>query len=383
MLNGFAQHCNLPGMRFASTLPFDWDGATMKQSGLFSVRFLAGAAAMATFAFAGVARAEDRYAAIVIDARTNEVLLEDQANEARYPASLTKMMTLYMLFDAIERGELSPSTRLTVSRRASRMPASRLGLRRGSSISVDQAINAIVIKSANDVAVVVAERLAGSESRFAAQMTAKARDLGMTNTRFANASGLPDSRQRTTARDMAILGQALWRDFPQHYQRFSAEGWSYGRRYVRSHNRLVGAVEGVDGIKTGYTADSGYNLVSSAEREGRRVIVTVMGGESAQARDNQVAYLIEGAYEEYRRRALNAGPNAAAFASLPMQHLDVALTPSETGRGVDARVTRVFAPGPRGALADLPDSSGAVETLSSAREPDSSDALGQGDDADE
>jgi D-alanyl-D-alanine carboxypeptidase len=333
-------------------------------------------AAVAAVSAASVAWADDRYSAIVIDARTNEVLLEDQASEARYPASLTKMMTLYMLFDALERGELNMDSRMTASRRASRMPASRLGVRRGQSITVQQAINAIVVQSANDVAVVIAERLAGSEARFAALMTAKARDLGMRDTRFANASGLPDPRQRTTARDMATLGQALWRDHPQYYRVFQTEGWTWGRRYARSHNRLIGAVAGVDGIKTGYTRASGFNLVSSAERDGRRVIVAVMGGETAQARDNQVAYLIEGAFEEYRRRINDPSPSAATFANLPMQRLDVRVASNAPAAGV----TQVFSAGPRGALADLP-SEPSVETLSSVRAP-TEPADGQGDETD-
>ena len=249
-----------------------------------------------------------------MDARTNEVLLEDQADEARFPASLTKMMTLYMLFEALERGDISMDTRLTASRNASRQPPSRLGLRcsrrRGcDTITVEQAIRALVVQSANDVATMVAERLGGSEARFAANMTARARELGMTDTRFANASGLPDHRHRTTrarhghprpgavARFSGILSL-----FPD--ARASPGAAARGR----NHNRLLGQVEGVDGIKTGYTRASGFNLASMAERNGRRVIVVVLGGETAAARDAQVAYLIEGAYQEFARRE---DPNAA------------------------------------------------------------------------
>ncbi len=198
----------------------------MTTAGLLKMRMIAGAF-LAIFAFgvAAPASAQDRYAAIVMDARTNEVLLEDQADEARFPASLTKMMTLYMLFEALERGDVTMDTRMTASRNASRQPPSRLGLactRRGcDSITVEQAINALVVQSANDVAVLVAERLGGSEARFSANMTSRARELGMTETRFANASGLPDARHRTTARDMATLAQALWRDFPERYHYFS------------------------------------------------------------------------------------------------------------------------------------------------------------------
>jgi D-alanyl-D-alanine carboxypeptidase len=269
--------------------------------------------------------AQDRYAAIVMDARTNEVLLEDQADEQRFPASLTKMMTLYMVFEALERGDITLDTRYTASRNASRQPPSRLGLRRNDSITIDQAIRALVVQSANDVATMVAERLGGSEARFAASMTARARELGMSDTRFANASGLPDSRHRTTARDIAILSQALWHDFPEYYHYFQTPSFAWRRGSGRNHNRLLDQIEGVDGIKTGYTRASGFNLASMAERNGRRVIVVVLGGETATSRDAQVAYLIEGAYQEFARRE---DPNAATFAGLPTQRLDVQIAPS-------------------------------------------------------
>jgi D-alanyl-D-alanine carboxypeptidase len=295
----------------------------MKSAG-HQIRFLAAATGLLCLGFAAPAAAEDRYSAIVMDARTNEVLLEDQADTNRFPASLTKMMTLYMMFDALERGDISLTTRMTASRRAARQPPSRLGLRcsrrRGcDTINVEQAIRALVVQSANDVATLVAERLGGTESRFAANMTARARELGMSDTRFANASGLPDRRHATTARDMAVLGQALWHDFPQYYHYFQTPTFAWRRGGGRNHNHLLGQVEGVDGIKTGYTSASGFNLASMAERNGRRVIVVVLGGESARARDAQVAYLIEGAYQEYARREQ---PNAAVFAGLPIRRLD-------------------------------------------------------------
>jgi len=312
----------------------------MKTAGAKFVQAILGAFAIAlTVSIASPAAAQDRYAAFVMDARTNEVLLEDQADEVRFPASLTKMMTLYMLFEALERDDLSMNTRLTASRNATRQPASRLGLRctrrRGcDSLTVEQAINALAIQSANDVATVVAERLGGTEARFAANMTARARELGMTETRFANASGLPDSRHRTTARDMAILAQALWRDFPEHYEVFQRTSFSWRGRAIRGHNRLLGTVDGVDGIKTGYTRASGFNLATMAERNGQRVIVVVLGGETSAARDAQVAYLVEGAYEEYARRA---DPNAAQFASMPGRRLDVQLAPGVLQAQASAR----------------------------------------------
>jgi len=331
--------------------------------GAFVALFALGAAAPAM--------AQDRYAAIVMDARTNEVLLEDQADEARFPASLTKMMTLYMLFESIERGDLTLDTRLTASRNAARQPPSRLGLacsrRRGcDSITVDQAIRALAVQSANDVAVMVAERLGGTESRFSANMTARARELGMTNTRFANASGLPNTAHRTTARDMATLSMALWRDFPQYYHYFQTPSFAWRRTSGRNHNRLLGSVEGVDGIKTGYTRASGFNLATMTERNGRRVIVVVLGGETAAARDAQVAYLIEGAYQEYARRE---DPNAAQFASMPTRRLDVQLAPGT----LQANAATPLPPSPYQMYQGM-----VIETLSPVRAP-IDEPVGQGD----
>lgn len=344
----------------------------MTSAGGSKMRIVAGAfVALFAFGLAAPASAQDRYSAIVMDARTNEVLLEDQADAARFPASLTKMMTLYMVFEALERGDLTLDTRLTASRNAARQPPSRLGLacsrRRGcDSITVDQAISALVVQSANDVAVMVAERLGGTEARFAANMTARARELGLTDTRFANASGLPDTRHRTTARDMATLAQALWRDFPEHYHVFQTPNFSWRRTSGRNHNRLLGQVEGVDGIKTGYTRASGFNLATMAERNGRRVIVVVLGGETAAARDAQVAYLVEGAYQEFARRA---DPNAAQFASLPTRRLDVQLAPS----ALQARAATPLPPSPYQMYQGM-----VVETLSPVRAP-IDEPVGQGD----
>lgn len=326
--------------------------------------------ALFALGLAAPASAQDRYSAIVMDARTSEVLLEDQADATRFPASLTKMMTLYMLFEAIERGDLSLNTRLTASRNASRQPPSRLGLacsrRRGcDSITVEQAIRALVVQSANDVATMVGERLGGTEARFAANMTARARQLGLADTRFANASGLPDERHRTTARDMAMLAQALWRDFPQYYHYFQTPSFSWRRTSGRNHNRLLGQVEGVDGIKTGYTRASGFNLATMAERSGHRVIVVVLGGETAAARDAQVAYLVEGAYQEYARRE---DPNAA-LASMPTRRLDVQLAPS----ALQANAARPLPPSPYQLYQGM-----VVETLAPVQAP-IDQPLGQGD----
>lgn len=245
----------------------------------------------------GAASADNRYASFVIDLETDEVLHSRHADEPRYPASLTKVMTLYLLFDELKAGRLTLDTRLPVSRVAASQPPSKLGLRQGSTITVRSAINALVTKSANDVAVVVAEKLGGSESRFAALMTVKARSLGLTRTNFYNASGLPDARQVSTARDMATLAEAMLTDHADYYHYFSQTSFSWGDASYRNHNKLLGSVDGVDGIKTGYTRASGFNLMASAERDGHRIIAIMLGGQTSRARNSHVSALIEAAYD--------------------------------------------------------------------------------------
>lgn len=250
----------------------------------------------------GAASAEDRYAAMVMNAATGDVLYEEQADEPRYPASLAKMMTLYLLFDAIQHRTVRLEDTLIASAAAAAQPPSRLGLQEGDQITVQDAILALVVCSANDVATVVAERIGGSEEHFAALMTQRARALGLAHTRFANASGLPDPAQSTTARDMARLGRALWTDFPGFYRYFQTADFNWSTLRMRNHNHLLRQVDGVDGIKTGYTRASGFNIVSSARRNGQRVIVVVMGGATAAERDAQAAYLIDAAFERNERR---------------------------------------------------------------------------------
>lgn len=235
----------------------------------------------------------DKYAAIVVDANTGKVLFDRNSRELRYPASLTKMMTLYMLFEALETGRVDPAAQLPVTAFAASKPPSRLGLRPGQHIDVQTAILALCVRSANDVATVVAEYLGDSEARFAEMMTAKARQLGMNSTTFRNASGLPDADQRTSARDMAVLSTALRKRFPQHYHYFSNREFSYGGKVIRGHNDLLGRVDGVDGLKTGYIRASGFNLATSAGRGGRRIVAVVMGGETARARNAHMEELIE------------------------------------------------------------------------------------------
>lgn len=237
-----------------------------------------------------------KYASIVIDADTGEVLHETNADTRNFPASLTKMMTLYLLFEAIERGDITLAKKLTVSAHAAGQEPSKLGLKKGNKISVENVILALVVKSANDAAVVAAEALGETESGFAKLMTAKAKALGMTNTTFKNASGLPNSKQLSTAHDMAILAQALMRDFPQYYHYFSRKSFNYKGKTYETHNKLLITYPGADGLKTGYTRASGYNVALSAERDGRRLIVVVFGGQTATTRNIHAANLLDGAF---------------------------------------------------------------------------------------
>jgi D-alanyl-D-alanine carboxypeptidase len=243
------------------------------------------------------AHAQEKYAAFVVNAETDEVLYESFGTEARYPASLTKVMTLYMVFDALKSGELTLDERLPVSANAAAQPRSNLALKKGETIRVSDAIKALITKSANDVAVVVAERLGGTEERFAALMTVRARLMGLTDTRFYNASGLPDDRQVTTAQDMARLAEAILEDHPEYYGYFSLTEFTWAGVTHKTHNDLLKTGDGVDGMKTGYTRASGYNLMTSVKRDGEpRLIVIMLGGASAKARNTHVSDLITTAY---------------------------------------------------------------------------------------
>lgn len=206
-----------------------------------------------------------RYASIIVEEKTGTVLHASYPDRRSFPASLTKMMTLYMVFEALKTGSITLDKELTVSKRASRRPKSKLWLKKGQKITVKQVIGALVTKSANDAATVMAEALGGSEARFGQMMTARARQLGMTRTTFINASGLPDRRQVSTARDMAKLAMALRRDFPKEFKLFSMKSFKYRGRVHRNHNRLLGKFAGTDGIKTGYVRASGYNVVISGK----------------------------------------------------------------------------------------------------------------------
>ncbi|KAB2659215.1 D-alanyl-D-alanine carboxypeptidase [Brucella tritici] len=254
--------------------------------------------------------ASDRYAAIVIDANTGKTLFASNADAQRYPASLTKMMTLYMLFEAMQAGRMNKDTRIPVSAYAAARPPTKIGFRSGQSIRAEDAALAMITKSANDVATAVGEYLGGSEERFAQMMTAKARRLGMRNTTFRNASGLPNMAQHTTARDMAILSIALRQHFPNEFSYFSRRSFVFRGQTINGHNRLLGRVEGVDGIKTGYTNASGYNLASSVSLDGRRLVAVVMGGNTGASRDAHMAQLIR-KYLPMATRSRNAAPLVA------------------------------------------------------------------------
>jgi D-alanyl-D-alanine carboxypeptidase len=236
--------------------------------------------------------ANAKYASFIINENTKRIYHNTNADTLNYPASLTKIMTLYMIFDALETKKITMNTKFKVSKRASRQPPSKLHLPAGSTISVKNAIMALITKSANDVATVVAENLGKSERNFAKLMTKKAQKLGMTRTTFKNASGLPNRAQLSTARDMATLGIAIRRDHPKFFELFKTKYFVYKGIKYTNHNNLLGSYSGTDGIKTGYTYASGFNLVASVERNGQRIIGVVFGGKKARSRDKHMINLL-------------------------------------------------------------------------------------------
>ncbi len=233
------------------------------------------------------------YASIVVDANSGKVMQASNADSPRHPASLTKIMTLYLLFERLEAGKIKLTTEMPVSAHAAAQAPSKLGLKPGETIKVETAIRAIVTKSANDVAVIVSEALGGDEPNFAKLMTAKARALGMKGTTYRNSSGLPADQQYTTARDQALLGRAIRDRFPDQFRYFSTRTFDFRGKSMRNHNHLLGNVAGVDGIKTGYINASGFNIVTSVRRANRDIVAVVFGGRSAKARDARVRSLIE------------------------------------------------------------------------------------------
>jgi D-alanyl-D-alanine carboxypeptidase len=256
----------------------------------------------------------DKDAALILDGATGKVLYSRNADATRHPASLTKMMTLYLLFEQLKNGQMTMATPLPVSEHAAIQHRTKLYLRPGTTIPVEQAIRAIVVCSANDVAVAIAEAVGGSEGHFAELMTAKARALGMTHTFYHNASGLPDDLQVTTASDLSILARHLAYDFPQYFPYFSTQTFTWHGEMHQTTDHLIGAYNGADGIKTGYTQASGFNLVSSVVRGGAHVIAVVMGGRTARRRDTEMMHLLDGTFAE-----INQNPTLVARANVPWQ----------------------------------------------------------------
>ena len=283
-------------------------------------RLALGIVALFAFLVLSVSPGLAKYASFVVDVESGRVLHSVNADTRNYPASLTKMMTLYLVFEALHQKKWSLNTRLKVSARAARQPASKLALRRGTTIRVRDAILALVTKSANDVASVIAENMSKSERNFALKMTAKARKLGMHRTTFRNASGLPNRAQLSTARDMGTLARALMRDYPQYYHYFSTESFRYGGLTHKNHNKLLKSYSGTDGIKTGYIRASGFNLVASVERGERRLIGVVFGGKSSRSRNKHMTSLLDKGFQA----VLKAPGAQVAKAAPPKKSVKVA-----------------------------------------------------------
>jgi D-alanyl-D-alanine carboxypeptidase len=312
------------------------------------------AAAQGVSPFARVPADEPKATAIVMDAGTGEILYSQRADSLRYPASVTKVMTLYMAFDALASGRLHLDDEIVVSPLAAAQPPTKLGLRAGERISVRDAMYAMAVHSANDMAMALAERLGGTSSNFAGMMTLKAHQLGMMNTRFVNPNGLPDNRHVSTAHDLAILTRAVLHDFPQYYSFFDQQQFTYhGRTYVNT-NHLLGKMPGLDGLKTGFTNAAGFNLDASAMRDGHRLIVVVMGNSSSAARNANVENLlltgfdVEGRRDHGERIAstqdffehagyAGSGVRYAAYARAEAEPDPINLILAHASKGADAR----------------------------------------------
>jgi D-alanyl-D-alanine carboxypeptidase len=326
---------------------------------------------------ASVAQAQ-QYAAVVMDARTGQVIHARNADTRLHPASLTKMMTLYVVFDEVRRGRLSLDQKVTISRKAAAEPPSKLGLRPGQQIELRYLIRAAAIRSANDAATALGEAVAGSEEAFAQRMNAYARAMGMTSTAFRNAHGLTQSGHLSTARDMAILGRRLTYDFPQYYNLYSRRSTSAGIATVQNTNRrLLDAYPGADGIKTGYTRAAGFNLVSSAQRGDRRVIVSLFGGQSSASRNAEVARLMDLGFAQMPARAAVASLPPLRLASAPATGealaaaADSAAANSASTSGVargaaSTQLARVDRPMPRGATRSAAAVTRNVESIADA-----------------
>ncbi len=294
--------------------------------------------ALFSFVFVTLAEAKPQFSALTVDARTGAILYQNDADGLRHPASLTKMMTLYVLFQDLKSGRIKRSTQLRISARAANMAPSKLGLKPGSTISVDDAIKALVTKSANDVASAIGENLGGTESNFAARMTRVAHTIGMSRSTFYNASGLPNPGQYTTARDMATLGLRLMRDYPQYYPYFRIQSFNFRGKTIRTHNRLVGHFDGTDGIKTGYIAASGFNLVTSTRRGDKRLVGVVLGARSAPARNSYMMVMLQKMFahaKDGQTVAALAGSSKGIINPVAVAKKDVASVKDDTTQSID------------------------------------------------
>jgi D-alanyl-D-alanine carboxypeptidase len=312
-------------------------------------------------------------AALVVDGATGKVLYARNETAERHPASLTKMMTLYLLFDALKAGKVTMQTPLPVSWHASIQKPTKLGLRPGQTIDVDTAIRSIVIRSANDAAVVIAEALGGTESHFAEMMTERARQLGMKETNFHNASGLPDPLQITTASDLAVLARHLAYDHPQYFSYFGLPGFKYQGAWIPTHDNLIGRYEGADGIKTGYTGASGFNLVSSVTRGTTHIIGVVMGGRTAVRRDLEMVRLLDQTFAQ-----IGANPALVASRTVPWQQMaQTAPPPAMAGFSLPQVAPNYGSSGQFAALSPVPQTvqSDDEDAAENVRAPDESFAL--------
>ncbi|WP_252192737.1 serine hydrolase [Rhizobium sp. CSW-27] len=285
------------------------------------------------------APAQAGYAHFVMDANTGKVLAAENADVLNHPASLTKMMTLYMTFEALRDGRLRWDQKIVMSRNGASTIPFKLGIPAGQTYTVREAVYGMAVKSANDVAEGIGDHLYGSEEKFGQAMTRKARQLGMSRTTFRNGSGLPDSRQVTTARDMATLGLALMRDFPKEYRIFATRSFSFRGRTIRGHNHLMYRYNGMDGIKTGYINASGFNIVSAVNDNGKRVIGVVLGGRTAKARDNRMAALLDAAMPQASIRRGAAPQVVAGGVDLPERGVPLPVMPAHrdpVGRKITA-----------------------------------------------
>jgi D-alanyl-D-alanine carboxypeptidase len=312
-------------------------------------------------------------AALIEDGATGKVLYARNETVERHPASLTKMMTLYLLFDALKAGKVTMQTQMPVSWHASVQHPTKLGLRPGQSIDVDTAIRAIVIRSANDVAVVIAEALGGTESHFAEMMTERARQLGMRETNYHNASGLPDPLQITTATDLGVLARHLAYDYPQYFSYFGLSGFNYKGSWFPTHDNLIGRYDGADGIKTGYTGASGFNLVSSVTRGTTHVIGVVMGGRTALRRDLEMVRLLDQTFTQ-----ISANPTLVANRTVPWQQVAQSASPPPVSAGFSLPQV---GPSPFAALSPVPQNvqSEDEDAAENARAPDENFSLIHGE----